>query len=369
MEASHSFKSLDGLRGYMAWCVVFSHALSFTNTRVPLPLINRLLDGSKAVNVFIILSGFVITHLLITKAEPFRVYIIRRAFRLFPVYLICLLVAGIAVNSQIEFHNLPWVERSTIYVSGFDALLANPWPYILLHLTLLHGAIPDNILNFSSWAILGPAWSLSLEWQFYLLAPLVVGILRRGLFNALACGTVLVGLSYLVAVGYFGYWRYPSMIFCSIGFFLVGIFSRLWISRVLLASEYSVLILCCALALLVRQFSWEILVWGLLLWSIQIENKIRVVGAEKVNGLKTFFHLILSNKIASFLGKISYSIYLIHIPIFALMVTFGRHFFGFQNQMQAWIMIGISILLLPAVGYVLYEGVEKRFIQFGRGLT
>lgn len=49
--------------------------------------------GGVAVFVFIILSGFVITHLLFTKRERYLSYLVRRAFRLFPAYLVCLAIS------------------------------------------------------------------------------------------------------------------------------------------------------------------------------------------------------------------------------------------------------------------------------------
>ncbi len=37
--------------------------------------------------------------------------------------------------------------------------------------------VPENVMPFAGTAFLGPAWSLSLEWQFYLVAPVLIGLL------------------------------------------------------------------------------------------------------------------------------------------------------------------------------------------------
>lgn len=89
----------EGLRGLLAWWVVVSHALfaaGFTLDTLPRG-IRILAHGDYAVDVFIILSGFVIFKLLREGKEPWRVFMVRRVFRLFPVYLLCLF-AGILVR-------------------------------------------------------------------------------------------------------------------------------------------------------------------------------------------------------------------------------------------------------------------------------
>jgi len=54
-----------------------------------------------------------------------------------------------------------------------------PGPQLLAHLTMLHGAVPDQILPGSSITYLPPAWSISVEWQFYLVAPFLFAFLKR----------------------------------------------------------------------------------------------------------------------------------------------------------------------------------------------
>jgi peptidoglycan/LPS O-acetylase OafA/YrhL len=87
------------MRAFLSWWVACDHALRFANFRedaVP-PMIRLILDGECAVDVFIIMSGFVITKLLAEKKEPYVVFITRRLFRLYPVFFVAIL-AGIVIR-------------------------------------------------------------------------------------------------------------------------------------------------------------------------------------------------------------------------------------------------------------------------------
>ena len=148
-------QEFEGLRGGLAWWVVFFHLgmmvgsdpaqrTKFENLVV--------LGGWQGVEQFIILSGFVIAVLLDARRERYLVYIVRRFFRLAPVYYV-LLVYAVAITWAQGVH----IDR--------------PLEQILVHLTMLHGLIPDEVLKGSPNAFVHPAWSISVEWQFYLIAP------------------------------------------------------------------------------------------------------------------------------------------------------------------------------------------------------
>ena len=63
---------------------------------------------------------------------------------------------------------------------------------------MLHGIVPETILPRSSIALLGPAWSISLEWQFYLVAPLLFLFLDKGRGPAWLIFGGLAGIGWLL---------------------------------------------------------------------------------------------------------------------------------------------------------------------------
>jgi peptidoglycan/LPS O-acetylase OafA/YrhL len=126
------------------------------------------------------------------------VFIVRCLFRLFPAFAFTLLMA-LFLRPM-----LGW-----ILATGWAAdpvTLQNAWAnwesenrhfsaHLLVHLPMLHGAVPDTILPGSVVAFVAPAWSISLKWQYYLAAPLPALICKRfgpvGWF-ALGTGSILI---------------------------------------------------------------------------------------------------------------------------------------------------------------------------------
>jgi peptidoglycan/LPS O-acetylase OafA/YrhL len=179
---------IEGLRGVLALWVLFSHTVTASGLgedwRGPFRV---LYVGTHAVDAFIIVSGFVIFFLLDTARERPGVFLRRRALRLYPVYLACLLVSAALLPMQLRVYGeAPFPHPHTAYlVAIVEASIAQLPLHLAAHLAMVHAAIPPSMLPHANYAILHPGWSLSLEWQFYLLAPLVFAMLLRGGASAL----------------------------------------------------------------------------------------------------------------------------------------------------------------------------------------
>jgi peptidoglycan/LPS O-acetylase OafA/YrhL len=137
--------SLDGLRAISITLVVFSHLVKWKH--VSLDLVGSY--GALGVHVFFVLSGYLITDLLLREYDrsstiSLRQFYIRRAFRIFPAAFVFL---GLVV--VLYWHQMRWyhVAAAVFYVANMD--LTRPW-------------------------IFGHLWSLSIEEQFYLLWPFAV---------------------------------------------------------------------------------------------------------------------------------------------------------------------------------------------------
>jgi peptidoglycan/LPS O-acetylase OafA/YrhL len=162
-----SFPRLDGLRALCFLSVFFFHSF---HTEVPEVRSHWLwqqvkygvfANGDIGVNVFFVLSGFLISYLLIIeKNRPQGIHVprfwMRRILRIWPLYYGCV---------AIGFLLFPWVKGLAGQVSTESA---DPW-YYLFFISNFDPHVPD----FSGLALL---WSVSVEEQFYLFWPLILAL-------------------------------------------------------------------------------------------------------------------------------------------------------------------------------------------------
>ena len=174
---------LDGLRGVLALYVLVSHMVPFA--ALPNWLTRPLLHGGAAVDVFFILSGMVILRSLKSFDYQPKPFLIARVGRIFPVFLAVFPLAVAIQPLPMGFGRMPWIPPEGVAHSIWsDGWPATWMPEIASHLILLHGLFPDGLLPNAWVSFLGSAWSLSTEWQFYLLIALVACPPRRPSFRA-----------------------------------------------------------------------------------------------------------------------------------------------------------------------------------------
>jgi peptidoglycan/LPS O-acetylase OafA/YrhL len=138
------------------------------------PFYYASLWGWAGVNLFFVLSGFLITSILLEargKPHYFRNFYGRRALRIWPVYLLVLAVC---------YLNAPWFVGLPIA----QAIKTAPWwAYLLFLQNLFHLALPPSI---------GPTWSLAIEEQYYFLWAPLVRFLHRPWLLTIVLSTALI---------------------------------------------------------------------------------------------------------------------------------------------------------------------------------
>lgn len=151
------FKSLNGLRAIAAFMVITAHFFSLENSFNSVLFYKIVKFGSSGVSLFFVLSGFVITRILLNSINSnsyFKAFYIRRILRIFPLYylaLVCYYYLPHLLSSL--YHYSPFFDRQIYY-------------YIYL----------QNFGRTFNWNSSGPIhfWTLSVEEHFYLLWPAVV---------------------------------------------------------------------------------------------------------------------------------------------------------------------------------------------------
>lgn len=161
---------LDGLRGVLAAYVMVSHMAPFA--ALPPWLTRPLSHGGAAVDIFFILSGLVIVRSLKSHRYAAGPFLRARIVRIFPAYLAMLALAALVLPLPCGFDRMPWLgdEARAIWSCGWPGTWTAD---IAAHLVMAHGLFPNGALPDVWVSILGAAWSLSTEWQFYLAALLL----------------------------------------------------------------------------------------------------------------------------------------------------------------------------------------------------
>src|SRR5208282_3024374 len=163
-------QSLDGLRATAIILVFFCH------TKHLIPLVNPFTfylswyagQGWMGVDLFFVLSGFLITGILLDTQQAsnyFAGFYARRVLRIFPLYYLVLttvIILGNLIHSPRVTATLPLPEDRWLYFC-----------YMTNWLGLWKGHWGTNYVNY-----LAHFWSLAVEEQFYLVWPLIVWLVR-----------------------------------------------------------------------------------------------------------------------------------------------------------------------------------------------
>jgi peptidoglycan/LPS O-acetylase OafA/YrhL len=270
--------------------------------------------GKLGVDVFFVISGFIIPYTLHRSGyhlKQYGTFILKRVVRLDPPYLASLLLIisfGYLCNMAPAFHGRPFKVSTS---------------QVLLHLAYL------NVFFGQSW--LNPVfWTLAVEFQYYLLVGLLYPFIsHRSLKTRLGLFTMLGLLAFIVSKGSFiPHWFFLFMLGMLAFQRQVGLIGGIWFWVVF------TLLACGACYTL-----------GVLVGVIGVASTCAIVFVKA------------SNRVLLFLGSISYSLYLIHVPIGGRIVNLGSRF---AHSMAAIVVVFvIGLISSVAAAYLLYRFVEK----------
>lgn len=302
MDRKH-FASLDGLRGAAILLVMFYHLFPHRGTGYFGYLVSSFWIG---VDLFFVLSGFLITGILfdtLGAIDFYRNFYIRRTLRLFPVYLVFMVV--VLVLAFIFGPRPSWIDI----------------PYLLYFSNVVR--LWDPILYVGP-THTGHLWSLAIEEQFYLVWPWIVvalatrgRILRVSLLGAAATLLLRLYLAHLTLPNKdFLYFELPTR---ADALLLGAAAAMLFRDRAAMAKirpAYIFLVGAAAAAafavmcLKLHSFYWALTpinTWGFTLTSVA---SAAIVLLAVTHGTRT--SRILANPFLRFYGRYSYGLYLFH---------------------------------------------------------
>jgi peptidoglycan/LPS O-acetylase OafA/YrhL len=333
---------LDGLRGLAILAVVLYHC----HPRLEGTWIYYAsLWGWAGVILFFVLSGFLITCILLgTRDKPHYLHHFhaRRALRVWPVYLLVLVVV---------YLNAPWF----IGLSVWDAMRTAPWlAYIFCVQNLFHLALP---------AALAPTWALAIEEQYYFVWAPLVRVLRRPWMLAALLAGALVASPLLRHANL--HWMTPTNTLIhldgialgsliAIAFYTLKISRRAWLTIGGVAFVLGI----AAAATIAGGTS-------LLDSALAVGFAGAMLAAIASTGARNPLSAALRRGPLAFYGRISYGLYMTHISVF---IYFG----WFDARMNAYgvagnlAVVASRLVTTTIVATVLWYGFESQILKLKR---
>lgn len=369
------FKNLDALRFFAFLSVFISHIalfLGYESNGHSFDFIKKffLVHGDLGVSFFFVLSGFLITFLLLSEKENFGSislphFYLRRILRILPLYFLTLILGffviyPIASNSGINFPFLISESYSSL-----------PW-YIFL------GANIKMAFWGAGSVVLAVLWSISIEEQFYLIWPTILSFISRK--NIIRVLLLIISISFLYRFHYYSdynivkYSTFSVMSDLAVG--ALAAYATMYISRIFLIIKNCpkyiiILIYIFGFALVPLRTLLPIFFHGFLyrfLYSLE-PLYFSIFFAFIILEQNVSLHSIIkfgNFKVINYLGIRSYGLYCYHmIAIFCTFYLFNL--FGVSTVNHNFVIyIGeiISAFLLSVIFSVIsYRFFEKRFLS------
>ena len=351
------YDKLDAIRGIAAAIVVANHAFNLVpgadwdSWLVQWTPLGRLISGDVAVAVFFVLSGFVLTIPLTRDHPPsYGMFVLRRFLRIYPPFAIAVAISACFV-AWLAFPKPAWALH--------DSDWSTPVTWLLLsqHLGMLG-------IGYGSISLNPPMWTLIQELRIALLLPFLVLLLRRFKLAALVAiaivahaATKLTPFQSFVGANWRGtltltiYFTY----FFAVGSAIYLYRDRLmtWFARPPLALHAIVVL---GLAFMPRHLLPSFLL-------SQAEYAL-LAGYSIVLCLTFPSQLaLLDGRVLQWLGRVSYSLYLIHVPI--MLATK----YLLYPQYPIWVIVAIAVVLSLILAEVFHRLVEAPAIRLSHLLT
>ncbi len=292
------------------------------NLNINDPVKHVTIFGYLGVQIFFVISGFVIPWSLYTEAykpRNFFSYLSKRIIRIEPPYLISIVLV-LLLN----------------YISSKTAIYHGEPFHLNIGQFLSHIVYLPKSFGFE-W--IQPVYpTLQVEFQFYILLGLIFPLLRSEKKLIIYAITVIfIVISYLTPVAIFGF----------IDLFLIGIIYFKYKIGHLNRYEF---------------WSMEVVIIAFTLFN----NQDKYVAVAEFISIIGIMYWESANKITQFLGKISYSLYLIHVPIGGKVVNLGNRYS--HSISTSYLIILLAVMVSVASAWIFYKMVESPSIKLSKQL-
>jgi peptidoglycan/LPS O-acetylase OafA/YrhL len=352
------FPNLNGLRFIAAMMVLFPHIEQFKSIcHIQNNLGScRMKLGTIGVILFFVLSGFLITYLLLSeeniqKRISIKAFYFRRILRIWPLYFLIILLS-LWILPNINIFILPGYGKDIVYKDLFLKTIL----YVVFFPNLVL-----SLLGFVPYA--SQTWSIGTEEQYYLVWPIILKYFKKYRIALM----VFIIISYLLiakilTTHYSDFIPYKHIIkaFWSTfnidcmaigGFFAILLFQKSKSLKIFMNTYlvYGVIVLTCILMLkgiFIPYFPYEFyaFLFGIIILNFAANSKIRIS---------------LENSVFNYLGKISYGLYMYH-PICIVLSLKLAIYFQFTSN---WLLYPLSAFLTILTASISYKYFESNFLR------
>ncbi len=356
--------ALDGLRGTAILMVLLWHYAAFTQPFFP---------GWAGVDLFFVLSGYLITWKLTTaKGQPnyFSRFYRNRALRILPLYYTLVISFLLVIHFFVKEKNLPPLDIYLHHWKSFFIFTQN-WTFVFFGLPLDLSLVP--------------LWSLAVEEQFYLFWPLIILLLPRSTFRLKVFPFLLLLILVLRTSSYLsdplsGESAYYNTFFRMDGFLAGSLLFQLHDARINIPMRWikwttglllAISLLCCLLIKDVIPYNPFFATAGYTVLALLFACLLHLAVQPGGNALSTF----LNGKFLRFCGRISYCLYLIHVPLLMIIQSrlsiLGMKWWPGHTLFLHWTSLILSLTLSFFISVVSGRYFESWFLKLkiDKGLT
>ena len=354
------FKNLNGLRFFAAFMVLICHIelnkkyFHIANNRE----VTRFL-GHLGVDLFFVLSGFLITFLLIKEKDffgkiNFKNFYIRRILRIWPLYYFIVILS---------LFILP--KFSILHINGsfFEFQSNNELIKVILLFVFI---LPNVLYLIKPVAFSGQTWSIGVEEQFYLIWPHIINRFNKFKFLFVLVLIIywliywLLSLSFLDKLPYLEFFRNFYSHF-KIDVLTIGAFGAVLYhekSKVcdLVNSRVVFLISICALIMMYFYLPNGVEIFRILYAVLFLIIILNLILNQKLENL-------FENKYFNHLGKISYGIYMYHKILIVFVINLFLKHFKSIGVFENVIIYSFSIILTLLVSHLSYSYFETPLLK------
>ncbi|MEO6598780.1 MAG: acyltransferase family protein [Polyangiaceae bacterium] len=349
--------ALDGLRGLALLGVLLFHAAGL------------LPGGYLGVDLFFVLSGYLITSLLLAEREAtgriaLSAFWVRRARRLFPALLSLMPVVALYARCFARTDELRAVRVQALAALGY---VAN-WQAIFQHKSYWELFVAPSPLEHT--------WSLSIEEQFYVVWPLLVALLlRRGTSRTLLLVCLVLSAASMTAMYFLFDPANTTRAYLGTDTRMAGILlgaalaTRVSPKHVFGAGTTRALDVLGALALLGLGFAWVKLrgtnpfLYRGGFWLSELAALALIACA--VAGDRSYVARLLAFRPLVWLGTISYGVYLWHWPVNVFLTPERAHLHGFSLHV---LRFAVTFAIAIASYRFLEQPIRRNGVPFSRPL-